>query len=210
MVVKLDEDELIEHWTLVGDELGLVAGKRGLTRLGFSLLLKFYATDPVLYADLGEPSLRGPRPWAFGARSPWAGRAAVHAAVAGVRTRRRHRRTAGGGDTAGRAAACRRGRAGRVRGARTDPHRSLAAGVAVRGRDGGWPRSLEVKELDEFLLARAMEHDSPSLHQGQVDHRPRDEPVFRRRGPVDLYPPHRPALGAAPRCAPSSRSQVRC
>jgi len=28
----------------------------------------------------------------------------------------------------------------------------------------GWrvPRSLEVKELDEFLLARAMEHDSPS------------------------------------------------
>jgi hypothetical protein len=29
----------------------------------------------------------------------------------------------------------------------------------------GWrvPRSLEVKELDEFLLARAMEHDSPSL-----------------------------------------------
>ena len=29
----------------------------------------------------------------------------------------------------------------------------------------GWrvPRSLEVKELDDFLLARAMEHDSPSL-----------------------------------------------
>ena len=29
----------------------------------------------------------------------------------------------------------------------------------------GWrvPRSLEVKELDEFLLARTMEHDSPSL-----------------------------------------------
>ena len=43
MVVKLDEDELIEHWTLVGDELGQVAGKLGPTRLGFSLLLKFYA-----------------------------------------------------------------------------------------------------------------------------------------------------------------------
>src|SRR5271165_3049479 len=28
-------------------------------------------------------------------------------------------------------------------------------------------------------------------HQGQVDHRPRAEQVFRRRGPVDLYPPHR-------------------
>ena len=36
MVVKADEDELIEHWTLVGDELGQVAGKRGATRLGFS------------------------------------------------------------------------------------------------------------------------------------------------------------------------------
>ena len=43
MVVKLDEDELIEHWTLVGDELRQVAGKRGATRLGFALLLKFYA-----------------------------------------------------------------------------------------------------------------------------------------------------------------------
>jgi len=38
MVVKVDEDELIEHWTLVGDELGQVAGKRGATRLGFALL----------------------------------------------------------------------------------------------------------------------------------------------------------------------------
>ncbi|MGI8313384.1 DUF4158 domain-containing protein [Saccharopolyspora hattusasensis] len=39
---KVDEDELIERWTLVGDELGQVAGKRGATRLGFALLLKFY------------------------------------------------------------------------------------------------------------------------------------------------------------------------
>jgi TnpA family transposase len=39
---EIDDDELIEHWTLVGDELGQVAGKRGATRLGFSLLLKFY------------------------------------------------------------------------------------------------------------------------------------------------------------------------
>jgi len=43
MVVKVDEDELIEHWTLVGDELGQVAGKRGATRLGFALLLKFFS-----------------------------------------------------------------------------------------------------------------------------------------------------------------------
>jgi hypothetical protein len=34
MVVKVDEDELIEHWTLVGDELGQVAGKRGGDPLG--------------------------------------------------------------------------------------------------------------------------------------------------------------------------------
>ena len=43
MAVKIDEDELIEHWTLVGDELGQVAGKRGATRLGFALLLKFFS-----------------------------------------------------------------------------------------------------------------------------------------------------------------------
>ena len=43
MAVKVDEDELIEHWTLDGDELGQVAGKRGATRLGFALLLKFFS-----------------------------------------------------------------------------------------------------------------------------------------------------------------------
>lgn len=54
MVVKLDEDELIEHWTLVGDELGQVAGKRGATRLGFSLLLKFYARHGRFPRGRGE------------------------------------------------------------------------------------------------------------------------------------------------------------
>jgi hypothetical protein len=34
--------ELVERWTLVGDEHDLVSGKRGATRLGFALLLKFY------------------------------------------------------------------------------------------------------------------------------------------------------------------------
>ena len=33
---------MIDQWTLVGDELGLVSGKRGATRLGFALLLRFY------------------------------------------------------------------------------------------------------------------------------------------------------------------------
>ncbi|HET7735916.1 MAG TPA: DUF4158 domain-containing protein [Nocardioidaceae bacterium] len=38
----IELDELVEHWTLLGDERELVAGKRGPTRLGFALLLKFY------------------------------------------------------------------------------------------------------------------------------------------------------------------------
>jgi hypothetical protein len=39
----LDLDELVEHWTLLDDERELIAGKRGPTRLGFALLLKFYS-----------------------------------------------------------------------------------------------------------------------------------------------------------------------
>jgi TnpA family transposase len=40
--VPLSLDELVEHWTLLEDDRVLVAGKRGPTRLGFALLLKFY------------------------------------------------------------------------------------------------------------------------------------------------------------------------
>jgi hypothetical protein len=42
MARSLDLDELVEHWTLLDDERELIAGKRGPTRLGFALLLKFY------------------------------------------------------------------------------------------------------------------------------------------------------------------------
>jgi hypothetical protein len=38
----MDLDELVEHWTLLDDERELIAGKRGATRPGFALLLKFY------------------------------------------------------------------------------------------------------------------------------------------------------------------------
>ncbi|MFM9809061.1 DUF4158 domain-containing protein [Streptomyces scabiei] len=38
----LDLDELVQHWTLLKDEQVLVSGKRGATRLGFAVLLKFY------------------------------------------------------------------------------------------------------------------------------------------------------------------------
>ncbi|MFG2004838.1 hypothetical protein ACGFNU_37390 [Spirillospora sp. NPDC048911] len=34
MARELDQDELIDRWMLVDDELALVAGKRGPTRLG--------------------------------------------------------------------------------------------------------------------------------------------------------------------------------
>ncbi|WP_329602868.1 DUF4158 domain-containing protein [Actinomadura soli] len=37
-----DLGELVEHWTLLDDERGLVAGKRDATRLGLVVALKFY------------------------------------------------------------------------------------------------------------------------------------------------------------------------
>ena len=36
------QDELAEHWTLLPDELKLLANKAGATRLGFGLLLKAF------------------------------------------------------------------------------------------------------------------------------------------------------------------------
>jgi len=39
---SMDLDELVAFWTLLDDEQDLVAGKRGATRLGFALVLKFY------------------------------------------------------------------------------------------------------------------------------------------------------------------------
>ena len=40
---ELDQDELIDRWTLVGEELGLVATKRGAAKLGFAVMLRFYS-----------------------------------------------------------------------------------------------------------------------------------------------------------------------
>ncbi|MFI5611666.1 DUF4158 domain-containing protein [Amycolatopsis sp. NPDC051903] len=39
----LEQDEQIEHWTLFGDEVVLVEGKRGPNALAFGLLVRFYA-----------------------------------------------------------------------------------------------------------------------------------------------------------------------
>ncbi|MGW7008736.1 DUF4158 domain-containing protein [Streptomyces sp. NPDC054933] len=38
-------EELLANWTLGGGDWGLVANKSGATRLGFSLLLKFFELE---------------------------------------------------------------------------------------------------------------------------------------------------------------------
>ena len=45
MARVLDEDELIEHWTLVGDELDLLTGRTGPSKLGLALWLKFFIAE---------------------------------------------------------------------------------------------------------------------------------------------------------------------
>lgn len=50
----IDLDDLVADWTLVGDELELVAGKRGPTRLGFALLLKFYGRYGSFITDSSD------------------------------------------------------------------------------------------------------------------------------------------------------------
>ena len=53
----IDLDDLVEHWTVLDDERTLVAGKRGATRLGFALLLKFYTRHgrfPAADSDLPD------------------------------------------------------------------------------------------------------------------------------------------------------------
>ena len=39
---KWDNHELIEHWTLEDEDRRLIRPKRGINRLGFALLLKFF------------------------------------------------------------------------------------------------------------------------------------------------------------------------
>jgi Domain of unknown function (DUF4158) len=50
----LDEDELIGNWTLAGDELEQLPGRRGATKLGFALLLRFYAVHGRFPAGRSE------------------------------------------------------------------------------------------------------------------------------------------------------------
>lgn len=42
VIRELDQDELIDRWTLIGKEPGLVATKRGAVKIEFALMLRFY------------------------------------------------------------------------------------------------------------------------------------------------------------------------
>ncbi len=60
MARVLDEDELIEHWTLVGDELDLLTGRTGPSKLGLALWLKFFAAEgrfPVGRSELPDEAV---------------------------------------------------------------------------------------------------------------------------------------------------------
>lgn len=39
------DEELIERWTLAPDEVSLLSNKSGATRLGFAVLLRFFAGE---------------------------------------------------------------------------------------------------------------------------------------------------------------------
>ncbi len=54
MARVLDEDELIEHWTLVGDELNLLTDRTGPSKLGLALWLKFYIGEGRFPAGRSE------------------------------------------------------------------------------------------------------------------------------------------------------------
>ena len=57
MARVLDEDELIEHWTLVGDELKLLAGRTGPVKLGLALWLKFFIAEGRLPSELPDEAV---------------------------------------------------------------------------------------------------------------------------------------------------------
>ncbi len=54
MARELDEDELSGNWTLVGDELEQLSGRRGATKLGFALLLRFYAVHGMFLSGRSD------------------------------------------------------------------------------------------------------------------------------------------------------------
>ena len=45
MEAEREPDELIETWTLTGNDWDLAGDKSGATRLGFTVMLKFYEIE---------------------------------------------------------------------------------------------------------------------------------------------------------------------
>ena len=45
MQAEWEPDELIDAWTLTGNDWDLIANKAGVTRLGFAVMLKFYEIE---------------------------------------------------------------------------------------------------------------------------------------------------------------------
>ena len=45
MRAEWEPDELIDAWTLTGSDWDLIANKTGVTRLGFTVMLKFYEIE---------------------------------------------------------------------------------------------------------------------------------------------------------------------
>ena len=63
---NLGLDEVVDHFTLVGDELDLLRNKSGATRLGFAALPKFRAAlytpkPPDTHTKPGRTNLTGVR-----------------------------------------------------------------------------------------------------------------------------------------------------
>ena len=54
MARVLDEDELIEHWTLIGDELDLLVGRTRPSKLALALWLKFFTVEGRFPAGRSE------------------------------------------------------------------------------------------------------------------------------------------------------------
>lgn len=48
------EEELVEQWTLFPDELALVGAKTGHTRLGFAVMLRYFAGEGRFPRDKHE------------------------------------------------------------------------------------------------------------------------------------------------------------
>jgi hypothetical protein len=57
--MPVDLGELVEHWTLLDDEQELVISKRGATKLGFALLLKFCTLQSLSHYRGGSASRNG-------------------------------------------------------------------------------------------------------------------------------------------------------